>query len=532
MMRGAMKDVGVNVRIKVGGDEGRVPPDDTAVDRGPVEGLRRVAGSGPEALTADGMAEPRPQAPDAQVDVSVAIRTDRRMPNAAELNGQLAVEIDATWQPNLDDRSDGGLTRFTPVSMPWAATFPEAVGAARDVKPLPNLSPSVREAERTFRHMVRKDPVKMAQAYLTQARANQHRLRARVQGSIKVELDKAVGRLPHHDAEKSAELVRAAEHALHQVPGMKPGNRMKLLDAFTASIQQTGDAKQARRAMLDAVHVPLKIETDEIKLMSPHFNGQRIRLGQSVYDGADAAKIGPAVFNTALHPTATALARIAVELALKETDGPVVVMAGGVAAGKGFAAQKANFDDRDAAVIFDPDGESSQTFLETIEALATEHGTEVRLVGVVTDPIAAWLRALGRSFEEGRTVSETAFSHSHSTGVENMIAGAQRMRARNKDVVLIDNNAWPKLYEGEPPPPMSMEATYGKITDITDSLDQTGRVPDWVREAFYDNDYMMKHVIDPLEAKMQDPDRLQERKAIFDSLKEDRRVFEYAHPRV
>ena len=65
--------------------------------------------------------------------------------------------------------------------------------------------------------------------------------------------------------------------------------------------------------MLGAVHVPLKIETDEIKLMSPHFNGTKVALSDSVYDGADAAKIGPAVFNTALHPTATAVARLALE---------------------------------------------------------------------------------------------------------------------------------------------------------------------------------------------------------------------------
>ena len=50
----------------------------------------------------------------------------------------------------------------------------------------------------------------------------------------------------------------------------------------------------------------------------------------------------------------------------------------------------------------------------------------MRMVGVVTDPVAAWLRALNRSFEEGRTVSETAFSHSHSTGV----AEHDRQRAR------------------------------------------------------------------------------------------------------
>ncbi len=525
-----MKDISVNVGRGRPVQEGRGRPhisDAPAPDRG-----RQTSKGGPTQLDeGDGLTGQRVRAPDASLAVSVAVRTEGPGVMQAKVKGLASpsAEVEVHWQPDLQDRTIQGLTRFTPVSTPWAPTFEGAVEAARHVQPLPNLSPSVRQAERTFRAMVKKDPVALAEAYLTQAKVNQKRLRARTQAAIKEELSKE---LKGVDRSQPEALIVAAERALDQTSGLKAGSRAKLLQAFSTRIREGASLKEAAESLLATVHVPLKIETDEIKLMSPHFNGTRVNLGNSVYDGADATKIGPAVFNTALHPSATAIARIALELVLRETDGPLVVMAGGVAAGKGFAAKKANFDDSDAAVVFDPDGESSQTFIDTVEALAAEHGNEMRLVGVVTDPVAAWLRALNRSFEEGRTVSETAFSHSHSTGVENMITAADGLRERGHDVVLIDNNAWPKLYEGRPPPPMGLQETYGRIKDITDVLDQTGRVPDWVTKAFQKNEYMMEHVIRPLEQRMQDPRLLQERKAIFDSLKEDRSVFEYAHPKV
>jgi len=310
---------------------------------------------------------------------------------------------------------------------------------------------------------------------------------------------------------------------------LKPSSQARLLGVFSTALEQGSQRGSALKAMLDAVRVPLKIETDEIKLMSPHFNGAKVDLRGTAYDGGDPSKVGPAVFNTALHPTATAVARVALELVMRQIDGPVVVMAGGVAAGKGFAAQKANFDDSDAVIIYDSDGESSQTFIDAVQAIAARTGNEVRMVGVITDPVAAWLRAVHRAFDQGRTVSETAFAYSHSTGVENMIISARKMKERGQDVVLIDNNTWPKLYEGAPPPPMDFKKAYGQIKDITDSLERTGRVPEWVQEAFADNDYMLNQVIEPLEAKMADPSQSPQRKAIFDSLKEDRHVFAYAH---
>ena len=515
-----MKDSGVNVRVRAtrpnelkAGEDEPVARIHTKPSVEPVSGPVFVRGPEPA------------KAPDGDLSASVAATTDRRMPSRASLDQQLS-DIGMTWTPDLGDRSDRGLTRYTPVSIPWATTMDGALEAARNVPSLPNLSPSVRQAEQTFRTMVRQDPYGVASAYLTQVKASRQRLLARTRSAVR---EAVTDGLKGVDQEDASAVKAKAEHALATVPGLKPSKRAKLLTVFSRRLSEDGDIKKATQRMLDAVHVPLKIETDEIKLMSPHFTGTRVRLGDSVYDGADAAKIGPAVFNTALHPTATAVARIALEILLKETDGPLVVMAGGVAAGKGYAAKKANFDDSDAAIVFDPDGESSQTFLDTVQQIAAQTGNDVRLVGVVTDPVAAWLRALNRSFEEGRTVSETAFAHSHSTGVENMITGARQMQADGNDVVLINNNTVPKLYEGEPPAPMDLQETYSKVKDITDALDQTGRVPEWVRAQFGGNAYMMKYVIGPLEEKMQNPSRLYEKKAIFDSLKEDRRVFEYAH---
>lgn len=525
-----MKDLGVKVR-------GGVPVDRTAGTANTREGqdgaVQRTEGP-KSGVKVDGDAVvhgPVPQAPDHGSEGSITVRTGRQRVSASGLSGRLPTSdgVSNPWQPNLQDKTERGLRRFTPVSTPWAPTFDEAVSAARHVRPLPNLSPSVRQAEQTFADMARNDPVGLANAYLSVAKTNQQRMVARLQGTLKAEVGQALQKV---DPQEPDAVIEAAGQALQHISGLKPGSRAKLLEAFATRIREGGTVSEAGKAMLGAVHVPLKIETDEIKLMSPHFRGVKVDVGHSVYDGADAAKIGPAVFNTALHPTATAIARLAVELALKSTDGPLVVMAGGVAAGKGFAAKKANFDDSDAAIVFDPDGESSQTFLETVENLAAENGNEVRMVGVVTDPVAAWLRALNRSFEEGRTVSETAFSHSHSVGVENMITNARELKARGHDVVLIDNNAWPKLYEGEPPAPMGLQETYGRVKDITDALDRTGRVPDWVRQVFDGNRYMLESVIDPLEQKMQNPKLLQERKAIFDSLMEDRSVFEYAHKKV
>ncbi len=459
---------------------------------------------------------PLPRAPDAGLGPSATT------PRAGGEKG--ALPLTGTWHPDLSARGDTGMTKFTPVSTPWPKTWDDAVQAARSVKPLPELTPSVRAAESSFRDLVAQDPAGAAAAYLRQAKVVRARYVAELQQQVKAALA---------GLEAGPGLAAAAEAKLAAIGNLKPSVRAKVLETLLLAAKAS-ELPKAIDAALTRVQVPLKIETDEIKLMSPHFNGTKVQLGGSPYEGADAAKIGPAIFNTALHPTATAVARLALELALNDLapGEQVVVMAGGVAAGKGYAAKKANFDGAEAKLVFDPDGESSQTFLETLSAMTEERGLKLKVVGVVTDPIAAWLRAMSRAFEEGRTVSETAFAHSHTTGVDNLVAAARHLATRGVEVALVDNNQSPRVMApGEAPKTMTMAEAYAKVTDITDSLKRTGDVPAWVREQYAANPYMMASVIEPLRARMHDPASFTQKAAIFDSLREDRDVFKYAHAR-
>ena len=78
-----------------------------------------------------------PRAPDAGLEASVTLRTDAKTALVADVHARVPQrQTAAPWQPDLLDRSEGGVTRFTPVSTPWAPTFEGAVEAAKNVPAL------------------------------------------------------------------------------------------------------------------------------------------------------------------------------------------------------------------------------------------------------------------------------------------------------------------------------------------------------------------------------------------------------------
>lgn len=408
------------------------------------------------------------------------------------------VEVRAWFLPKLDARNDIGLATYSPVSEPWASAKDErgAVEAVRDAKILPGLEVDVLAAALDFRRDLAADPKGAANAFIFAMASEQKVQTNRLREDVRTVLAPLIRRFAEAPTARAdeAEQILSGKLSLPSRTGGQDRTRevsaelragfMRVLRSELAS--EAPFAVAVEKA-LSSLEVPLKLETDAIKLLSAHFSGERISLKDTPYEQADATKVGPAQYNTALHPMAAALMRLVVGMVLDRLrpGDDIVVMAGGVAAGKGFAAKKASLGFDTAKVLLDFDGESSQSMLSTLLELCRDRGVRMNVVGVVTDPIAAHIRSLTRTHEEGRTVSETAAAYSHTVGIDNLTRFAEAHGgADDVEVVFIENKGRPVRYDGLPPPPPSFEDTVRQFTEITDAVVERGAVPDWVRARY------------------------------------------------
>lgn len=296
-----------------------------------------------------------------------------------------------TWHPDLDSRSDAGIYRFAPATIPWD----QPIRSAADIPRLPDLSGLVRRAETAWAEEVGRAPQAAADAYLKLARGQSQRFGG-----------------------------------------------------------------------------PLVIEVDEIKMLCPYYREPFNMKGrEDPYSRTDREKISAAIYNKALHATATGVARIAFETALDQLppESVVMVMAGGVAAGKGYAVANMKDIQKGVGLVLDPDGESSQTFLPTVHGMVAERGHQLRFVGVRTEPELAWTRCLDRASKKGRLPDEALFAHSHSRGVENMVKGLAWLDQQDSPGILIDNGGdTPRRVEPDTVPIPGFHELYDRIQKQTD----------------------------------------------------------------
>lgn len=490
------------------------------------------ATSAASASPEDRMLGARSEAPD------LHLRTTLRVAHGGHTN---LVRLDAHFRPDLAARNELGMATWSPVSAPWAAAGDRtaAISAVRNAQILPGLKDDVLAAALAFRNAIAKDPSAAAEAFIFAMASEQKSQTNRLREDVRGALQPVIRQFSEPDAERvrqTAALLGASievpsrSGGAERIREVSPELRARFMAALEGGLRDGQPFAVATEQALSTLSIPLKLETDAIKLLSSHFSGERIDLKDTAYEQADATKVGPAQYNTALHPMATGLMRLAAERVI---DGlapgdEVVVMAGGVAAGKGFAAKQASLGFDTAKVLFDFDGESSQAMLSTLLDMCRSRGVQMNVVGVVTDPVAAHIRSLTRTREEGRTVSETAAAYSHTVGVDNLIRFAEAHRGSpDVEVVFVENKGKPMLFDGLPPPPPAFGETLEAFQAITDGMVQQGRVPDWVR-ARYDGregaSLFMMGKIDELEQHGLPS-------FVVDSLMEDRHVHAQANVR-
>ena len=262
-----------------------------------------------------------------------------------------------------------------------------------------------------------------------------------------------------------------------------PGLSKLVRSVETAWAESVGrDPQAAAQQYLDLAHFnkrtnggPLIIETDEIKMLCPFYREPfKGEITDDPLTNTDRVRISAAVYNRALHATATGIARIAFEKALGELppQSTVLVMTGGVAAGKGYAVANLKHLMDDVSLVLDPDGESSQTFIKEVYDLCKEAGHKLRFVGVRTDPETAWTRSLSRAKEKGRLPDEALFAHSHSIGVSNQVHGFEWLEShgdQNVETVLIDNSGdSPQVVDPSAVEIPNFQELYDRVKSLTE----------------------------------------------------------------
>lgn len=166
-----------------------------------------------------------------------------------------------------------------------------------------------------------------------------------------------------------------------------------------------------------------------------------------------------AKYNTACHQAANAVAKRAFLGALdklKPGDN-VMVTAGGVAAGKGYAIKNAPGPvmglQEAAGAVWDTAGEQNSTELPWVMDECRKRGLRAQAVFVHADPMATFDRVIGRTDEEGRMVDARAYADSYAHGGKNFSSFVQKNQGQGDlDVFYFDNSQGaPKQVDSMPP---------------------------------------------------------------------------------
>ena len=212
--------------------------------------------------------------------------------------------------------------------------------------------------------------------------------------------------------------------------------------------------------------------------------------GPNIFNTDDAKLLNPvyqaslenrARYNVSVHQTANAIAKRAfiqhldeVVMKLPEDKRTVLVTAGGVAAGKGYAVSKnpevSRLADM-AGAVWDSAGEQNATELPWVMEQLEKRGIRGTFVYVHADPQQIWTNpkrgVVERAKKKGRMVDARLFVESYRYGAENF----DRFRKRHDDsdkhrFVVIDNtSATPKVINEVPRPVSDVDALHAKLID-------------------------------------------------------------------
>ena len=227
---------------------------------------------------------------------------------------------------------------------------------------------------------------------------------------------------------------------------------------FAAQYEADGGKEKLAKKYMEIVNEPLKADgkpkndverktfaTDDAKVLSEDY--------APTDDGLtiDQRKAARAKMNLAVHQTANAVAKAAFlmrldQIALAEGGGSVMITAGGVAAGKGFALENNKAAQAMAArakVIWDTAGEQNSTELPWVIAEAKKRGLTVEILYVHQRPENSWPRVVSRAQKDGRMVDARLHAESYAEGARNFDA-IQRSHPEVNTVIVDVSKDLPK----------------------------------------------------------------------------------------
>lgn len=485
-----------------------------------------------------------PHGSDAIVRQTVPVISDGGTADRLDAGGKkLPVATVIGGAPFTPQRTQGERGTY---NSPLAPKWPEGSGAIEDllrnrfpmIQGLPANAAKVQEA---FMKMVSSDPRAFAKRVAQKVKMDQQRRTAERNAKITKAMSDVLMAHPMATKDELFAQVQSAVGAKPLKGQFRAGEAQIYLDRFKASLDAGMDFPAANRAALKQIPVPVVVEVDAIKAASGDFaNGPApSQFKDNPLESLDGAKVGAALFNTALHPGATLVSALIFEEVVKDAvanpadygfdhlggEYAMAMMGGGVAAGKGFTSKNLNLP---VQFIYDADGESNTTAFEGLLRIAQESNIDFMMVGIQTDPLAAYLRSLYRALDpvdgEGRIPGEIASVSSHTDGVANMMQFARHLRdtGAGQAVILTNTTDPPSRVDIDSVEVPKFEALRPQIFAITDHVRKHGTLPDDVKKRFENIPFMRDQIIPKLEKALTDPANEKMRNLVLGRLAEDR----------
>jgi hypothetical protein len=232
---------------------------------------------------------------------------------------------------------------------------------------------------------------------------------------------------------------------------------------------------QPKYAIGDGPHV---FNADDAKVLSHDYHPRDKSPEEQL-----AAK---ALFNTAVHQTATAIAKRAFVKHLDSVKNlpperqKVLVTAGSVAVGKGFSL-KSNERGKEmaalAGAVWDATGEANSTENTWILDECRKRGLKCQFAYIHGNPEVGFDRMLSRAAGEGRTVDALPMADSYSIGPKNFHAFHQAHKDEAEFIFFDNSGPAPKEIDGVPPESLQADPgqVYAKLSAMVDA--KAGELP-------------------------------------------------------
>lgn len=220
-----------------------------------------------------------------------------------------------------------------------------------------------------------------------------------------------------------------------RLPNLNPEERA-VENEFATMFEQNPDgmADQAIQAMANGMgDGPNIFATDEMKGLFSKWKGTKVATPDGKSDLSPETKEFRSRYNTALHQTANAIAKRAFVRYLDTVVAKqppeqrnILVTAGGVAAGKGYAIANVgsvNQIAQTASATWDSAGEQNSTELPWLAEQCKSRGIKMTAVFVHADPMQRWENpgagVVERAGKKGRMVDARVFADSYTHGAKN-----------------------------------------------------------------------------------------------------------------